>query len=243
MENATNRPYGETALLIDDDVALCEMLQEYLGKHGWNVRTAHTGTSGIQEAQQSPVDLIVLDVMLPDLDGYEVLRKLQPTVQAGVLMLTARGEEIDRIVGLEMGADDYLAKPFNPRELLARMRAITRRSSRSESPARAGERFTVAGFNVDPASRAISFCSVPIELTDLEFTLLQLFLRRPFQVIGREEICEQVFERPFRPTDRSPDMLVSRLRRKLEALEGFQGSVKAVRSSGYLFAPEGQKED
>ncbi len=243
MENAPNRQGGETALLIDDDVALCEMLQEYLGKHGWNVRTAHSGTSGIQEAQQSPVDLIVLDVMLPDLDGYEVLRRLQPTVRSGVLMLTARGEEIDRIVGLEMGADDYLAKPFNPRELLARMRAIARRSSRSEGTARTGERFAVAGFNVDPASRAISFRSVPIDLTDLEFTLLQLFLKRPFQVIGREEICEQVFERPFRPTDRSPDMLVSRLRRKLEALEGFCGSIKAVRSSGYLFAPEGQRED
>jgi len=243
METAPNRPYGETALLIDDDVALCEMLQEYLGKHGWNVRTAHSGISGIQEAQQAPVDLIVLDVMLPDLDGYEVLRKLQPAVRAGVLMLTARGEEIDRIVGLEMGADDYLAKPFNPRELLARMRAIARRYSRSESTTRTDERFAVSGFTVDPASRAISFRSAPIELTDLEFTILHLFLRRPFQVIGREEICEQVFERPFRPTDRSPDMLVSRLRRKLEALEGFYGSVKAVRSSGYLFTPEGQKED
>jgi two-component system, OmpR family, response regulator CpxR len=243
MENAPNRPYGETALLIDDDVALCEMLREYLGKHGWNVRTAHSGLSGIQEAQQAPVDLIVLDVMLPDLDGYEVLRKLQPTVRAGVLMLTARGEEIDRIVGLEMGADDYLAKPFNPRELLARMRAVARRYARNETPGRAGERFTVAGFQVDPASRGITFHSTAMDLTDLEFTLLQLFLRRPFQVIGREEICEQVFERPFRPTDRSPDMLVSRLRRKLEALEGFHGSVKAVRSSGYLFTPEGQKED
>jgi len=243
MENSPNWSGGETALLIDDDVALCEMLQEYLGKHGWKVKTAHSGTSGIQEAQQSPVDLIVLDVMLPDLDGYEVLRKLQPMLRSGVLMLTARGEEIDRIVGLEMGADDYLAKPFNPRELLARMRAVARRYARSETPVRAGERFTVAGFQADPATRSISFRSVPIDLTDLEFTLLQLFLRRPFQVIAREDICEQVFERPFRPTDRSPDMLVSRLRRKLEALEGFLGSIKAVRSSGYLFAPEGQKED
>ena len=243
MEKASNWPQGETALLIDDDVALCEMLREYLGKHGWNVRTAHSGLAGIQDAQQTPVDLIVLDVMLPDLDGYEVLRRLQPSVRAGILMLTARGEEIDRIVGLELGADDYLAKPFNPRELLARMRAITRRSGQHDTPVRADERFTVAEFTVDPASRIISFRSRTMDLTDLEFMLLRLFLMRPFQVIGRDEISEHVFERPFRPTDRSPDMLISRLRRKLEALDGFRGTIKAVRSSGYLFTPDGQRED
>jgi two-component system response regulator CpxR len=242
MEDNPVRERTETALLIDDDVALCDMLKEYLAKHGWQVTTAHSGAAGIAAARETPADLILLDVMLPDFDGFEVLRRLQSQVHCGVLMLTARGEDIDRIVGLEMGADDYLTKPFNPRELLARMRAITRRAVRQETARRAEDRLVIGDFAIDPAIRAITFRSAPIELTDIEYELLRLFLRRPFQVIGREEISEEVFDRPFRPLDRSPDMHISRLRRKLDLLEGFTGTIKAVRSSGYLFAPDAQKE-
>ncbi|MFT4113248.1 response regulator transcription factor [Silvibacterium sp.] len=231
----------EHVLLIDDDVELCRMLQDYLSRHGWEVSMAHRGSSGLAAALEMRHGLIVLDVMLPDFDGFELLRRLRREADVYVLLLTARGEEIDRIVGLELGADDYLPKPFNPRELLARMRAIVRRGTRTGNngePSRESQP-AIAGFTVDHAVRSVRFGEQPLELTDLEFDLLHQFLTHPGEVLNREQLVERVLERPFRPLDRSLDMLVSRLRRKLETLPGFSGGIKAVRSNGYLFFTEG----
>ncbi len=221
-----------TVLLIDDDIELCGMLQKYLGHHGWQVCVAHTGRTGIEAARESVADLIVLDIMLPDFDGFEVLRQLRRQMDVPVLFLTARGEEVDCIVGLELGADDYLAKPFGPRELLARMRAVARRSVLRE-PQDTELRFTAGGFTVNGATREIAFANHVLNLTSIEYALLRLMLSRPHEVLSREELVKQVFERPFRPLDRSLDMHILRLRRKLDALPGFDGGIKTVRSSGY----------
>lgn len=224
---------SEQLLLIDDDVELCGMLQNYLGRHGWTVHVAHTGSAGIEAARQCNVDLIVLDLMLPDFTGFEVLRRLQREIDARVLLLTARGEEVDRIVGLEMGADDYVAKPFSPRELLARMRAVVRRSVQ-RAPQELELRFKSGGFIVDVSTREIVFANKPLDLTGIEFGLLRIMLSRPHEILNREELVKQVFERPFRPLDRSLDMHILRLRRKLGALSGFDGAIKTVRSGGYM---------
>lgn len=226
----------ECALLIDDDVELCSMLQNYLGRHGWSITARHSGDAGLKAALENRYNIVLLDVMLPDLDGFEVLRRLRQQSSVNVLLLTARGDDVDRIVGLELGADDYLPKPFNPRELVARMRAILRRGSRQESKS-APKRPMLAGFIIDTNQRTISFGGRHLELTDVEFLLLCKLLERPYEIVSREELVEQILERPFRPLDRSIDMHISRLRRKLEALEGFHGVIRAIRNSGYMFSP------
>lgn len=225
----------ETALLIDDDTELCSMLQDYLSRHGWAVTTRHSGESGLRAALEGEYKIVLLDVMLPDFDGFELLRRLRQRSAVNVLLLTARGDDVDRIVGLELGADDYLPKPFNARELVARMRAITRRGAHVEQ-----KKATVTGFSIDSSRRSISYGERVLDLTDLEFLLLSKFLEEPYEVISREELTEHVLERPFRPLDRSIDMHVSRLRRKLEALQDFQGSIRSIRNSGYMLsgAPE-----
>lgn len=229
----------DNVLLIDDDVALCRMLQGYLSRHGWKTSVAHRASTGLAAALEMRSGLIILDVMLPEFDGFELLRRLRKEVDVYVLLLTARGEEIDRIIGLELGADDYLPKPFNPRELLARMRAIVRRGPHRFEEARTAQ-FSVANFTVDPAARSIHFSGRLLDLTDLEFELLRHFLARPGEVLGRAELVENVFDRPFRPLDRSLDMHILRLRRKLEGLQGFQGEIRTVRSNGYMLLLEGK---
>lgn len=225
----------ESVLLIDDDTELCSMLQNYLGRHGWTVTARHSSEAGLRAALEGQYKIVLLDVMLPDLDGFEVLRRLRPQSTVNVLLLTARGDDVDRIVGLELGADDYLPKPFNPRELLARMRAIVRRSSKVDSKTPA-TKTTVAGFTIDAARRTIAFGEQILDLTDLEFLLLSKLLERPFEIVSREELTKEILERPFRPLDRSIDMHVSRLRRKLDGLRDFGGSIRAIRSSGYMFS-------
>lgn len=225
----------EAVLVIDDDIELCAMLQEYLGRHGWLVTTKHSGESGLQAALAGPYKIVLLDVMLPDFDGFEVLRRLRQQSSINVLLLTARGDDVDRIVGLELGADDYLPKPFNARELVARMRAITRRATQIESrlPAR---RETIAGFTVDTSRRSISFEEQSLDLTDVEFLLLAKLLEKPYEVVSREDLTEQVLDRPFRPLDRSIDMHISRLRRKLESVPNFHGAIRGIRNSGYMLS-------
>ncbi|AFL88333.1 response regulator with CheY-like receiver domain and winged-helix DNA-binding domain [Terriglobus roseus DSM 18391] len=226
----------DRVLVIDDDVKLCSMLRDYLTRHGWDVTAAHTGASGMEAARRVRAELVVLDVMLPDFDGFEVLRRLQREMNPHVLLLTARGEEIDRIVGLEMGADDYLPKPFNPRELLARMRAVVRRAHvvpRADMPAAEA----TPGFAIDPLHRQITFHGRSIDLTDVEYLLLRIFLSHPGEVLNREVLCIEALERPHRAYDRSVDMHVSRLRKKLEVFPLFTGGLIAIRSTGYLFSP------
>lgn len=226
-------------LLIDDDTELCAMLQDYLGRHGWRVTAKHSGEAGLNSALEGFYGIVLLDVMLPDLDGFEVLRRLRKQSLVNVLLLTARGEDVDRIVGLELGADDYLPKPFNPRELVARMRAIARRGPQIDTgvPAKA-----VAGFTIDATRRIISYADQPLDLTDVEFMLFGMLLQRPYDVVSREELTERVLDRPFRALDRSVDMHISRLRRKLEALSDFRGSIRGIRNSGYMFNPGGEED-
>jgi two-component system response regulator CpxR len=226
----------EEVLLIDDDVELCAMLTEYLGKNGFRVKTAHRGDTGLKAAQQRPWALILLDVMLPGMDGFAVLKRIRAESSVNVLLLTARGEDVDRIVGLEIGADDYLPKPFNPRELLARIRAILRRSGNAEAPAAAGDFLTVQGLELDTAARVARCGAVALDLTDIEFGLLHTLMRSAGEVVTREQLAETVLGRKFHPFDRSLDMHVSRLRHKLDAADKFGDKVKTIRGIGYQLA-------
>jgi DNA-binding response OmpR family regulator len=227
-------------LLIDDDVQLCSMLTDYLGRYGFNVFVVHRGDLGLKEALRKPYSLILLDVMLPGLDGLEVLKRIRVALSTSVLLLTARGDDVDRIVGLEVGADDYLPKPFNPRELLARMRAILRRSSPGETPS---ERPMLRsdGLELDPAARTVSQDGQRIELTDVEFAMLEALLRSPGKVVTREELTEGALGRKFRPFDRSLDMHISRLRRKLSGNSMDDARVKTIRGTGYQLAVQGAR--
>ena len=221
----------EEVLLIDDDVELCSMLTEYLGKNGFRVRTAHRGDTGLKVAQQRPWSLILLDVMLPGMDGFEVLKKIRAESSVNVLLLTARGEDVDRIVGLEIGADDYLPKPFNPRELLARMRSVLRRNVAPATSASAV--LCVRDLELDPAARRVLKAGRKLDLTDVEFGLLETLMRSPGKVVNREELSQSVLGRQFDPFDRSLDMHVSRLRRKLNQGGSNEDPVKTIRGVGY----------
>jgi len=223
-------------LLIDDDVELCIMLTEYLGKNGFRVKTAHRGDTGLKTALQRPWSLILLDVMLPGMDGFEVLRRIRAESSANVLLLTARGDDVDRIVGLEIGADDYIPKPFNPRELLARMRAVLRRVIPS-TPA-PGEIIRVDNLELDLAARRAIKGGTKLELTDVEFGLLEALMRSAGKVVSREDLSQSVLGRSFDPFDRSLDMHVSRLRRKLGQSGPEDERVKTIRGVGYQLALE-----
>lgn len=227
----------EEILLIDDDVELCAMLTEYLGRYGFRVRTAHRGDAGQKAALEKRYALVLLDVMLPGLDGFEVLRRIRAESPVSVLLLTARGEDVDRIVGLEIGADDYLSKPFNPRELLARIRAILRRTQNAAAATAAPDQdlLRVEGLELNRAARTVVDDGRKIELTDVEFALLEALMRAPGKVVAREEISESVLGRKFHPFDRSLDMHVSRLRRKLSERAG-EERVKTIRGVGYQLA-------
>jgi DNA-binding response OmpR family regulator len=219
-------------LLIDDDVELCSMLSEYMGRNGFRVTTVHRGDTGLKMALERPFALVLLDVMLPGLDGFEVLRRMRAASAVSVLLLTARGEDVDRIVGLEIGADDYLSKPFNPRELLARVRAILRRSAgvgvKQEQTV-----LRIEGLELNRAARSVTHNGTKVDLTDVEFALLEALMQSPGQVVTREEISENVLGRKFHPFDRSLDMHVSRLRRKLSDKGAQEDLVKTIRGVGY----------
>ncbi|MGA7524622.1 MAG: response regulator transcription factor [Acidobacteriaceae bacterium] len=222
----------EDILLIDDDVELCSMLTEYLGRYGFRVVSVHRGDAGLRTAREKPWPLILLDVMLPGMDGFEVLRQLRSTSPVSVLLLTARGDDVDRIVGLEIGADDYLPKPFNPRELLARMRAILRRSGATEATQEKPV-LRIDDLELDPAARTVLTRGRNLELTDVEFSLLEALMRSPGKVVSREELAERVLGRNLSPFDRSLDMHVSRLRRKLDEASSSGDRVKTIRGTGY----------
>jgi two-component system response regulator CpxR len=222
----------EDILLIDDDVELCTMLTEYLGRYELRVNAVHRGDAGLQAVRSRAWPMILLDVMLPGLDGFEVLKQIRTFSTDSVLLLTARGEDVDRIVGLELGADDYLAKPFNARELLARIRAIRRRSVVAivggESSA-----LIVEDLVLDPAARTVKQNGEHLELTDVEFTLLEVLMRSPGKVVERESLAEEVLGRKFNPFDRSLDMHISRLRKKLAGDNSSDDRVKTIRGTGY----------
>lgn len=227
----------EDILLIDDDVELCSMLTEYLGRYGFRVTAVHRGDTGLKTALDKPFALILLDVMLPGIDGFEVLRRIRATSYVNILLLTARGEDVDRIVGLEIGADDYLSKPFNPRELLARMRAILRRSATIAAPHEQSA-LKVEGIELNLSARTVTQDGRKIELTDVEFALLESLMRAAGKMVSREELSEKVLGRKFHPFDRSLDMHVSRLRKKLTEGGAPEDQVKTIRGTGYQLAIE-----
>jgi two-component system response regulator CpxR len=231
-------------LVVDDDRDLCELVQEYLVSEGFPVDLFHEGEGASQKALSGEYVLVILDVMLPGMNGFDVLREIRSRSQLPVLMLTAKGEEIDRIVGLEVGADDYLPKPFNPRELVARIRAILRRAQNSAmvQSADAGH-FTVGDLQLEMASRVVLLDGEPISLTAVEFDLLAVFLRKAGTAQKREDLVRLVLEREFSPYDRSIDMHVSKLRRKLGPHDDGTDRIRSIRSVGYLYTVPRDRKD
>jgi two-component system, OmpR family, response regulator CpxR len=224
-------------LVIDDDIDLCELISDYLASEGFALDTVHNGEEGVRQALTGDHDLVVLDVMLPGMSGFDVLRRIRAASAVPVLMLTARGDDVDRIVGLEMGADDYLPKPFNPRELVARIRAIQRRMAAAAveetlSPAR----LLLGDVELDSATRVVRQGGIPLDLTSVEFSLLEVLLRLAGQVVSREELSRQALGRQLNSYDRSIDVHVSNLRKKLGPLGDGGERIKAVRGIGYIYA-------
>jgi len=223
-----------TVLLVDDDRELCRMLGEYLGPEGFKVSAVHDGDEALYLLGRHHFDLIVLDVMLPRVGGLDVLRALRQKQSTPVLMLTARGEEVDRVVGLELGADDYLPKPFNPRELVARMRAILRRSLLLEPQPGRRERIDAGPVSLHFSSRTATAHGQTITLTGVEFRVLEVLMQQVGIVVSREQLTRQVLSRRLTPYDRSIDTHISNIRRKLSAALD-QVSIVNVRRSGYVF--------
>jgi DNA-binding response OmpR family regulator len=227
-------------LLVDDDRELCRMLAEYLQPEGFKLTTVHDGDEALYALGRHHFDLMVLDVMLPRLGGLDVLRQLRQKNTTPVLMLTARGEDIDRVVGLELGADDYLPKPFNPRELVARMRAILRRSLLEPQPGRR-DRIDAGPLSLLFSSRTASANGQTINLTGAEFRVLEVLMQQAGVVVSREQLTRQVLGRRLTPYDRSIDTHISNIRRKLSSIAD-QLSIVNVRRTGYVLtladAPE-----
>lgn len=223
-------------LVIDDDKELCELLVEFLQPEGFNVETVHEAHGGLRRALSNEHCLVILDVMLPGMTGFELLRNLRISSQIPVLMLTARGEDIDRIIGLEMGADDYLPKPFNPRELTARIHAIQRRIQPDEKQqATKLSKIEVDDIVLDLGSRCVKKNSHTINLTAVEFSLLHELLKKAGQVMTREGLTQKVLNRELEIFDRSIDVHVSSLRKKLGHTVGGRERIKTIRSVGYLY--------
>jgi len=223
-------------LIIDDDIDLCEMIGDYLTAEGFSLDSVHNGEDGVRHALTGDYTLIVLDVMLPEVSGFEVLRRIRAASAVPVLMLTARGDEVDRIVGLELGADDYLPKPFNPRELVARIQAIKRRISVAPTEGALPPAHVLLGdVELDGAARVVYREGSPLDLTSVEFSLLYVLLRLAGQVVSREDLSRQALGRQLQPYDRSIDVHVSNLRKKLGPFRDGGERIKSVRGIGYIY--------
>ncbi|MBL8244096.1 MAG: response regulator [Rhodanobacteraceae bacterium] len=226
---------GQRILVVDDDAALRELVVGYLGNHGYRVEGVGDGRAMREAMVRHAPDLVVLDLMLPGEDGLSLLRSLRASAGPPVIMVSARGEEVDRVVGLEVGADDYLAKPFGPRELLARVRAVLRRGASPAPP----DSTRFGPFRLDRAAHVLLRDEVEVPLTSGEYNLLRIFVDHPNQVLTRDHLVSLLrgFERT--PFDRSIDVRVTRLRRKIEATPESPVYLRTVWGEGYLFAPRG----
>lgn len=221
-----------SVLIIDDDQDLCILLKEYLSLQGFTVSAIHDGAEAVAHLAGHHYDALVLDIMLPGMQGLDVLRKLREFSNTPVLMLTAKGEDTDRIVGLELGADDYLPKPCNPRELSARLRAILRRAGEQKPPA---TELIIDKCSVNSADRSAYYDGQSLQLTSAEFNLLQLLMARAGSVVDKETLSREALGRPLSAYDRSIDVHISKIRKKLSAAGGDQ-LIVSVRGLGYQYA-------
>jgi two-component system response regulator CpxR len=222
-----------SVLLIDDDVELCELMREFFAARGMEVEAIHDGRRGLARALSAEHDLILLDVMLPGLEGFEVLRQVRRRSEVPIIMLTARTARVDRVAGLDAGADDYLPKPFEPEELIARIRAVLRRSGRNGSAA--SDAHQVNGVRMVTGTREVWCDGTPVEITTTEFDILELLVRAAGRIVSRHEMSAAIYRRPISAKDRSLDVHVSHLRKKLGPLGGL---IRTIRGVGYLFCAE-----
>src|SRR5947207_6430109 len=222
-------------LVVDDDTELCSLVAEYLKPEGFHVDAAYEGKSGLARALNGDYLLVVLDVMLPGLNGFDVLRRIRDGSRIPVILLTARGEDVDRIVGLEFGADDYLPKPFNPRELVARIRAVLRRTQPVGATSATRETLSVGDIEMDSNTRNVRRAGEVVDLTGVEYDLLEILLRSAGQIVKREELVKEVLGRELSPFDRSIDMHVSNLRKKLGHQSNGLERIKTIRGVGYIY--------
>ncbi len=220
-------------LIVDDDVELTELLREYLSQEGFEATAVHDGDSGVSEALSGRHAIVVLDVMMPRVSGIEALRRIRRSSRIPVLMLTARGDDIDRVVGLELGADDYVPKPCTPRELVARLRAILRRTEHIESADANAGPLTVGHLQLWPQKRQAHWRDQALELTSAEFSLLDVLARNAGDIVGKAALCEQALGRPLARFDRSIDVHLSSIRRKLGTRIDGKPWIETVRGRGY----------
>ena len=231
-------PMDYKVLIIDDDEKLCKLLKEYLEDNGFHVITLPDGSKASQTIGTESPDIVILDIMLPEIDGLDILKEIRRTFQIPVIMLTAKGEDTDRIVGLELGADDYLPKPFNPRELLARMRAIMRRSSSDEADETEKSNdyvIRVGGISLNRAKQAVFIQDEVVELSSTEYKILEVLMKNPNTILSRDQIMNLARGRDFMAFDRSIDVHISKLRAKLEPNPRSPKRIKTVWGTGYMF--------
>jgi two-component system response regulator CpxR len=224
-------------LVVDDDVELCELVAEYLEPDGYEAEAVNEGNTGVRRALSGEHALVVLDYMLPGLNGFEVLRQIRAASRVPVVMLTARGDDTNRIIGLQLGADDYLPKPFNPLELVARINAVLRRSQIYSDETKP-EILRVGDVEIDNRTRSVRRNSQAVELTVVEYSLLERFLQSPGKVLTREELVRDVLHRELSPLDRSIDTHVSNLRKKLGHFVNGAERIRTIRGIGYIYASD-----
>jgi DNA-binding response OmpR family regulator len=225
-------------LLIDDDVSLAKMLHEFLELHGFRVDIVHEGETGLQYIDDNPPDLIILDVMLPDISGFDVLKRLREKHDLPVVMLTARGDESDRIFGLMGGADDYLPKPFNPLELTVRIQAVLKRSTSDATQPTTRDTLIVGPLKMDLKRRAMSAADTTVRLTAAEMRVLEQLMSHPGEVLSRARLTQTALDRPIEAYDRSIDTLISKIRSKLAAAGIDQQCIRGLRGHGYVLDDE-----
>jgi two-component system response regulator CpxR len=229
-------------LMVDDDSELCELVSEFLAREGWTVDAVHDGETALVQLENGDYVSVILDVMLPGLGGFEVLRRLRLRSAIPVVMLTARGDEVDRVLGLELGSDDYLPKPFSSRELAARLRAILRPANPETlaEEVRPSQVLRVGDVELDVAARSARRNGENLELTSVEWSLLKLLMSNTGEVVTRERIASEVLGRRLMPYDRSVDTHLSNLRRKLDPEAGFGSArIKTIRGTGYIYTQAG----
>lgn len=241
MGNATRPAEQRRLLVVDDDRELRELLQRYLTENGFIVTTVSDGVEMAQQLSQQNFSLIILDLMLPGDDGLTLTKQLRQNSNLPVIMLSARGDDVDRIVGLEIGADDYLAKPFNPRELLARIKSLLRRSTEFENQdTEKSNDYRFSHFRLDLTTRELYADGEPLELTGSEFMLLQTFVEKRETLLSRDELTQELKGYERQPFDRSIDVQVTRLRKKIEPDPARPVYIRTLWGKGYIFTPRGE---